>query len=171
VTPVKKQICLIVMVFLVVLIIDQTTKYIIRSKYPVENVLMIGAKQFFRISHQENPGVVGGIFRDNRVMAYASPLAATLVLLYLYFHLNSASKIQSIAYGLIWAGALGNLIDRIRLGVVTDFLQFHFYFGPFDFPWKVYPAFNVADMGICTGVFLLIVSWYWIGAKSVPDAA
>ena len=171
-TPRKKQILWILIVFLTVVAVDQATKTIVRAVYPVEKYLILGKDpQLFRISHQENPGVVGGIFRNNRVMAHAAPLLATLVLLYLFSHLDMKSKIQSTAYGMIWGGAVGNLADRIRLGVVTDFLQFHFYFIPFDFPWKIFPAFNVADSCICTGVFCLVVSWYWTGEKRVPDAA
>jgi signal peptidase II len=73
---------------------------------------------------------------------------------------------------MIGGGAVGNnLLDRLIHGSVTDFLQFHFYFVPFEFPWKYYPAFNVADSAICTGVFLLIVTWYFFGKQDVPNAA
>jgi signal peptidase II len=171
VTPRKKQVLWIFIVFLTVLSADQATKSIVRAVCPVEKYITLGGHpEFFRISHQENPGVVGGMFRDNRVLAHAAPILATFVLLYLFRHLDIASRIQSTAYGMIWGGAIGNLADRIRLGAVTDYLQFYFYFIPFDFPWKHYPAFNVADMCICAGVFSLIVSWYWIGEKHVPDA-
>ena len=170
-TPRKKQVLWIFIVFLTVLSADQATKSIVRAVCPVEKYITLGGHpEFFRISHQENPGVVGGMFRDNRVLAHAAPILATFVLLYLFRHLDIASRIQSTAYGMIWGGAIGNLADRIRLGAVTDYLQFYFYFIPFDFPWKHYPAFNFADMCICGGVFSLIVSWYWIGEKHVPDA-
>lgn len=170
-TPRKKQVLWIFIVFLTVLSADQATKSIVRAVCPVEKYITLGGHpEFFRISHQENPGVVGGMFRDNRVLAHAAPILATFVLLYLFRHLDIASRIQSTAYGMIWGGAIGNLADRIRLGAVTDYLQFYFYFIPFNFPWKHYPAFNVADMCICGGVFSLIVSWYWIGEKHVPDA-
>ena len=170
-TPRKKQVLWVFIVFLTVLCADQATKSIVRAVCPIEKYIILGDHpKFFRISHQENPGVVGGMFRDNRVLAHAAPILATFVLLYLYRHLDIASRIQSTAYGMIWGGAIGNLADRIRLGAVTDYLQVYFYFIPFDFPRKHYPAFNVADMCICTGVFSLIVSWYWIGEKHVPDA-
>jgi signal peptidase II len=69
---------------------------------------------------------------------------------------------------MVLGGAVGNFIDRIRLGSVTDFLQFHFYFIPFDFPWKFYPAFNLADTSIVIGVFILVLTW---GREATPDAA
>ena len=66
---------------------------------------------------------------------------------------------------------VGNLVDRFRLGWVTDFLQFHFYFIPFDFPWKRYPAFNIADSAICVGVAVLVVAWYVVERRHVSDTA
>ena len=119
--------------------------------------------QFFRISYQRNPYLVGGLFHGRPFMVFVAPIVAVFVLIYLFRHLDPKSKMQAIAYGMIGGGALGNLVDRLRLGAVTDFLQFHFYFVPFSFPWKYYPAFNLADTGICTGVFLLIVTWYVFG--------
>jgi signal peptidase II len=169
VTPRKKQLLWVLVVFLTFLCVDQATKSIVRAVCPVEKYILLNdPPQFFRISHQQNPGVVGGMFRNNRALAHLAPIFATFVLLYLYRHLDVASKFQATAYGLIWGGAIGNLVDRLRLGVVTDYLQFYFYFIPFDFPWKHYPAFNVADICICSGVFGLIISWYWFGEKHAP---
>jgi lipoprotein signal peptidase len=53
------------------------------------------------------------------------------------------------------------------LGAVTDFVQVHFYFVPFDFPWKFFPAFNVADACIDIGVVLLLITWGWHGRRDV----
>ena len=172
-TPRKKQILWILLVFTCVLSVDQITKAIIMSVYPAPERYYNASEgpTFFRFSHQRNPGIVGGIFRHKQVMAYLAPLFAGCVLVYLFRHLEMTSKLQSTAYGMIAGGAVGNYTDRIRLGSVTDFLQFDFYFIPFDFPWKYFPAFNVADSCICTGVFLLIVSWYWFEKHNVPDAA
>jgi len=116
-------------------------------------------KVFFHFTHQRNEGLVGGLFSDYPVVTYVAPVIATIVLVYLFRHLNPASRIQSLAYGMVLGGALGNITDRVRFGSVTDFLQFHFYFIPFDFPWRYYPAFNVADSCITVGVVLLILSW------------
>lgn len=154
----KDQILWIAGVVFIVVVIDQVTKFLV-MKYLPEGSETLGAHpdEFFWITHQRNTGLVGGMFRDTGIVPLIAPLFATLVLAYLYTHLNPHSRWQSLAYGLVAGGAVGNLIDRFRLGSVTDFLQFHFYFVKFDFPWKLYPAFNVADSAICTGVVLLII--------------
>lgn len=154
----KRQILLILAVFAAVVVLDQVSKAYIRAHYDVNGALFRESTLFW-ISHQRNEGLVGGMFSGNRLVAIVAPMAALSVLVYLSRHLDPASRVQSLAYGLVTGGAIGNLIDRVVLGYVTDFLQFHFYFVPFDFPWKYYPAFNVADIGICTGVFMLVVSW------------
>ena len=112
---------------------------------------------------------MGGLFGSRPILAKVAPMLASLVLLYLYRYLDKTSKLQTLAFGLVAGGAIGNMIDRVRLGTVTDFLQFNFYFVPFDFPWKHYPAFNVADSCICVGVFLLVVSWYFMEQPHAAD--
>jgi len=171
-TPRKRQILIAISVFACVLVTDQVTKAVVRAKLsPLEAPVITHQGPFFQLSHQHNPGLVGGMFRENRTIALLAPMVATLVLLYLFTHLNPQSRLQAIAFGLVAGGAIGNLADRVRLGHVTDFLQFHFYFVPFNFPWKIYPAFNVADTGICTGVFLLVLTWNWLEKSDVPDPA
>ena len=162
----KKQLIWILATLLGVLILDQFTKALVIRYIPEMSFVNNGTTgpKFFQLTHQRNFGIVNGVFSSNRMMAFAAPLFATGVLLYLYRYLVKESKLQAMAYGMIAGGALGNLVDRIRLGSVTDFLQFYFYFIPFDFPWKYYPAFNVADSAICTGVFLLMLCWYLMGA-------
>ena len=156
----RRQITWILVVFLCVVCLDQATKTLVRRVVPLGGPRFEGRETtFFYVTHDQNRGLVFGAFRDRPYVVYAAPLAATLVLIYLFRHLDRESRAQALAYGLVAGGAIGNLIDRIRLGYVTDFLQFHFHFIPFDFPGKLYPAFNVADSGICVGVFLLILGW------------
>lgn len=144
----------------VIFVLDQVTKLIILETIPLGSIDYTGReREFFHFTHERNEGLVGGAFRNHTWIPKVAPVFATFVLIYLYRHLNPASRLQNIAYGLVAGGAIGNLFDRIFRGSVVDFLQFHFYFIPFDFPWKRYPAFNVADSAICIGVFLLIVSW------------
>lgn len=168
----RRQLAIIFIILACVVTLDQTTKTLVRAKLPANDFSFFheGTK-FFRITHQTNTGLVGGMFTGKRLMALGAPLFASIVLLYLYRFLDPASRIQTLAFGLVSGGAIGNLIDRIRLGWVTDFLQFHFYFIPFDFPWKIFPAFNIADSCICTGVFLLVVMWHKVAQPDVSDPA
>jgi signal peptidase II len=167
----RSQVMIILAVFLFVLVCDQVTKTIITHTIPENSVSFVGKeREFFFFTHQRNPGLVGGMFSEIPYVAYVAPLLATLVLIYLYRHLDPASRLQTVAYGMIAGGALGNLVDRFfRDGGVVDFLQFQFWFVPFDFPWKTYPAFNVADSAICVGVFLLLVGWRGPSEDNAPS--
>jgi len=154
----KQQILWIIAIVLSIVAVDQITKHLVITYIP-EGSETLGShpREFFWLTHQRNSGLVGGMFRGRELVPLIAPVFATLVLAYLFKFLNPKSRWQSLAYGLVAGGAIGNLIDRVRLGSVTDFLQFHFYFVPFDFPWKLYPAFNVADSCICTGIVLLVI--------------
>ncbi len=72
------------------------------------------------------------------------------IILYLFHKLEESEVLMPIALSLVLGGAVGNLIDRVRLGEVIDFILLHYK----AFQW---PAFNVADIGITAGVFLLIL--------------
>lgn len=169
-TPRRKQLLAIVAIFVCVVVADQVTKSTIMHLYPTPGLHRPGQSPvFFHFTHQRNPGLVGGLFGSRPILAKVAPMLASLVLLYLYRYLDKTSKLQTLAFGLVAGGAIGNMIDRVRLGTVTDFLQFNFYFVPFDFPWKHYPAFNVADSCICVGVFLLVVSWYFMEQPHAAD--
>jgi signal peptidase II len=157
----KTQLLWVMAVVAAVVVLDQVTKALVLAYIP-EGSETLGSHmgEFFWLTHQRNRGLVGGMFRNSPIVPLVAPVFATLVLVYLFKHLDPLSRLQSIAYGLVAGGAIGNLVDRVRLGSVTDFLQFHFYFVPFDFPWKLYPAFNVADSAICVGVAaLIILTW------------
>lgn len=165
-TTQRKQLITIALVFLVILVADQVTKYIVMYAIPEGSVSLYDKSQtFFWLAHERNPGLVGGAFRQTPYFALLLSLGATGVLVYLYRHLYKGSVLQAFAYGLVAGGAAGNMVDRLRLGTVTDFLQFNFYFIPFDFPWKLFPAFNVADSAICVGVFLLVITWHHFEQK------
>lgn len=157
----RRQLIWVLVAFGLVLVADQATKEYILRTIPEGSVTFAGREeQFVFLTHERNPGLVGGAFRDMPAVVYTAPVIATLVLIYLFRHLHPGSWVQAMSYGMIIGGAVGNLVDRFRLGSVTDFIQVHFYFIPFDFPWKRYPAFNIADSAICIGVALLIISWH-----------
>lgn len=168
----RKQKVWILAVFLVILVADQTTKEIINNSIAVNSVHSSTHQgEFFWLVHQRNPGLVGGMFRNTRAVVFIAPIVAMGVLVYLLRHLDKDSRMQAVAFGLVSGGAIGNLVDRFFRGEVVDFLQFHFHFIPFDFPWKLYPAFNVADSAICTGVILLVITWRDVKPEEQSDAA
>jgi signal peptidase II len=91
-------------------------------------------------------------------------LIALIPLIYFFYHAKSSDKLMLTALGLTLGGALGNIHDRLRFNAVIDFVDLHWD----DNHW---PAFNVADMGICVGVgllFLAILSDLKSSKKNVP---
>ena len=80
------------------------------------------------------------------------PSGFLFVLGFLYRDLPANAKWRGMALGLVSGGAIGNLIDRVRLGYVVDFLDFHYQ------TQYYFPAFNVADSAICLGVGILLLT-------------
>ena len=163
----KRQLTWLLGVLLVVLILDQVSKAIIVANIEPGTAFRDGT--FFYFVHQRNSGMIGGMLRDIPFVPYVAHFLATLILIFLFRNLDPRSRWQSSGYGMVLGGALGNLIDRVRFQSVTDFLQFHFYFIPFDFPWKFYPAFNLADSAILVGVVILVFAWNAGKPEDVPS--
>lgn len=138
----------------IILVADQITKLIIErtlpygSFYPPDSIVIVPG--FFNLVHVGNTGAAWSLFSG-----YPKALAALgiVALLLLYFFRNALElKLPQSqwSFGLIIGGILGNLIDRFRLGHVTDFLDFH------AAGWH-FPSFNVADSAITIGVALHIL--------------
>lgn len=145
---------------LCVLVCDQVSKWLVlRNIFPDEERTIIPG--FFNLTLRTNTGAGFSMFTGNNAVLATVALAA-LVLLYLTRHHFSAHRLLGqFAFGLIFGGILGNLTDRLLPGrhAVVDFL--HFYMARrgtteiYDFP-----AFNVADSAICTGVALIfLINW------------
>ncbi len=138
-----------------VILFDQLTKlYIDRTFALYESVTVV--PNFFQITYLRNKGAAFGILADSplRVPFFiVASLVAIAVILWYLRHVGRDQVVQQIALSLILGGALGNLIDRVRLGEVIDFLYFHWY-------QHFWPAFNVADSAICVGVGLLLIAMW-----------
>ena len=142
----------VALIAVAIVALDQLSKWlIVRSISPEEARVVISG--FFSLVSVRNTGAAWGIFRDYNLVLTAISLL-TVLALYLFrhsFRLNRPGP--RLALGLIAGGITGNLIDRIRIGSVIDFLSF--YVGQYH-----WPAFNVADSAICVGVALyIILSW------------
>lgn len=137
---------------LIVLIADQVSKAWATEKLlPVDTLEVI--PNFFRFTYARNRGVAFSLFADSKyeikwVLAAISLLAAIGVAYYLIRLATNNSRLN-ISLSLLLAGIVGNLIDRVRLGEVVDFIDFHWYE---KYTW---PTFNIADAAICIGAALL----------------
>ena len=146
---------ILLVVSVLVLVLDQATKlYIDRSMALHSSITVI--ENFFNITYLRNKGAAFGILANS---AYRLPFfmlvsaVAVCVIFVVIRRLREDQKLAAFSLSMIFSGALGNLIDRVRLGEVIDFLYVHWY----EHYW---PAFNVADSAICVGVFLLAIDMF-----------
>ncbi len=153
--PVEQLVRSLIYLFVALaLALDVATKAIVSAHIPPYGSMAV-VPGLFNLVHAENPGIAFSFFVDEN-SAWRNPLliafssAASLFLIWLLWSHQKAPALQRWAFALILAGALGNLLDRIRHGAVTDFIEVHW--GPHYFP-----AFNVADSCITIGAFLLLL--------------
>jgi signal peptidase II len=142
---------LLAIVTAVILVLDQATKLYVDAHFELyESVPVI--KGWFHLTYIRNQGAAFGILSNSSLRVpffVAVAVIALLVILWYLRQLRADQTLGAFSLALIFAGALGNLIDRVRLGEVIDFL---------DVFWNHHhwPAFNVADSAICVGVTLMI---------------
>jgi signal peptidase II len=133
------------LIALAVVILDQVTKYIITTHVGPLDVIPVTS--FFNIVYVENTGSAFGLFKSLGNIFFI--LVALLAMIFISVLIVKDNG-NRLTFALILGGAAGNLIDRIRLGSVVDFLDFHIT----QHHW---PAFNVADSALTAGVTLLLV--------------
>ena len=131
---------------LLIVAADQFSKVWIRS-YPEEQ--LISEAGFFRIIHTHNTGAAFGLFQDHSfALTIVASVGIAVILLYALFIYRRfpilENRLGRLALGLILGGAVGNLIDRLNLGYVTDFIDI-----------GVWPTFNIADSAVTVGVIIL----------------
>ncbi len=135
--------------------LDQWTKAlardVLRPLGPYRPKVVIDG--FFKLRYSENPGVAFGMLQSmsgGRIVLTLMAIAAfALVIFYLRKTDARATRLQ-VALGLVGGGAIGNLVDRVLYGRVTDFIVWHVK----DHEW---PAFNIADAALCIGVGLMVL--------------
>jgi signal peptidase II len=127
----------------VVIALDQVTKSLIRADMPLGDSSRVTS--FLDIVHIRNDGVAFSAFEGKPGLVIALLVVAIAALLW-YFARHAEQPFVWLATGLVIGGALGNLIDRVFEGAVTDFIKFSHW-----------PAFNVADIAINLGVVVLLL--------------
>jgi len=150
------------LIALVVVVADQLTKIWIRFNLPFgQSQFEIG---FFRLTHVHNTGAAFGLFQGQSfpltIVATVGIVALLVYAFVIYRGFPFLGNIPNrVALGLVLGGTVGNLIDRLRLGYVTDFIDF-----------SVWPAFNLADSAITVGVILFAYSLLRsVRAEKHPD--
>lgn len=144
----------VLIVAAIVVLLDQATKWYVRQTVGLYQSIAVIAS-LFHITHVRNSGGAFSLFAGSS-SAFRLPffllvsIIAIVVLLYFVSKVEPRQWLLLFALGGILGGALGNLVDRIVAGEVTDFLDFHWH----GYSW---PAFNVADSCITTGMLILLV--------------
>lgn len=127
-----------------IVLVDQITKTIVtRQIAPWDEIQCLGG--LLRITHVYNPGAAFGILQNKQILSIIAALVATALILFSYPRIPRHRWPMRLGMALSLGGALGNLVDRVTLGSVIDFIDVGFL-----------PVFNVADSAIVVGVALLL---------------
>lgn len=164
----KRNVHLLIWPALSIVVLDQISKYIVMTRIEIHKSIPV-INGFFNLVHTRNRGMAFGLFnRPGTDLGYYLLLSATflavILLLFWFSRLKQKERILAPGLSLILGGATGNLIDRIRLREVTDFLDF--YIGPYH-----WPAFNVADSAITVGTFWVVLSLLFFSPRESPEEA
>jgi len=136
---------------------DQLTKLFVRKNLGLgESVPII--RNFLNITRVQNRGAAFGLIPDQHLLLF---FVTVLVIIVIYFWVRRLTQTSvRIALGLILGGAIGNLLDRMFVGTVTDFLDFH-----------IWPVFNVADSAIVVGAVILVWVSFFSQSKYLNSKA
>ena len=141
--------------------LDQVTKVFASSHLmPGESISVLG--DFIRLTLVHNTGAAFGLFPGSRVPFIVVSVVAIAVVLYLFFRETYRSVANRILLGCILGGAIGNLVDRVRLGYVVDFIDV-------GFGTARWPVFNAADSAVTIGVLLLAWNLARSGRVAAPQ--
>jgi signal peptidase II len=136
-----------------IIALDQWTKLMIYTKFALGESITV-LENYFNITFVRNFGAAFGFLANSHpefrtYFFLAIPPLAMLLVLGILRGVPMKDRLQTIALSLIFGGAIGNYIDRLRFGFVVDFLDFHY-----QNRWS-WPAFNIADMAIVCGIAIL----------------
>lgn len=145
---------------LFIIALDQLTKwFVLQCIMAGDEIVVIPG--FFNLAHRANTGAAWSLFTGNNAVLAGVALVAVVALFLARHHFHARRLTGQLALGLVFGGIIGNLTDRLLPGrhAVVDFLHFYLQrrgsYEPLDFP-----AFNVADSAICTGVALIfLINW------------
>lgn len=138
---------LLILTLSIVFCLDQVTKAVVRHSLLLRE--SIPSEGPFRITHTFNTGSAFGLFPDQTLFLIVGSFVGIGVLLLVYGNHPSSGSLLRLSLGMQLGGAVGNLLDRVRMGQVTDFIELGFW-----------PVFNLADASIVIGI--LILAWLFL---------
>ena len=139
-----------------VFVADRVTKALVVSRVvPNEGDSVPVLGKVASITHVHNTGVAFGMFTNRNFLFGVLSIVVLAIIVNFYRYLPGNLWWLRVSLGLQVGGAVGNLVDRVRQGYVTDFVDFHFW-----------PVFNVADSSICIGVAMLAIYLLLHGAST-----
>mgnify|MGYP001058704082 CR=1 FL=1 len=145
---------LFLVVTVLVVALDQLSKLWIAGNRPQMDLL----PGFLGLVYLENTGAVFGLFHNHTELFIGFGIASVVAICVFLHYFPPATSLGTVSFALILSGAVGNLIDRIRLGYVIDFISIHLQ------DIFIWPAFNIADAALTIGIFTLIYYFYKSGA-------
>ena len=130
---------------LIIILIDQITKFLIRVNFELNDSLSL-IKNVFHLTYIQNTGAGFGILKSQTSILIFISLVVIGVIFYYFDRIKEKEVLLQVLVGFVLAGTIGNLIDRLAYGFVIDFLDF-----------QIWPIFNVADSFVTIGVIGLII--------------
>jgi signal peptidase II len=171
----RKKLAWFGIIALIVIILDQWSKFVVRTTPELHRTVLI--EGWLKFNFTKNPGMAMGItWADTWVISLVSIIATIVIVTVTMRALSRANLGFMICMGLIIGGAIGNIIDRFTMakvggygglldGHVVDFIHFYLRIGN----WDVFPyIFNVADMAISTSIVVLLIFSKWLIPPDKP---
>ena len=140
---------ILLIIFLLVLLADQYTKLIVQQDMIVGQTIPVIHK-IFHFTYVQNSGGAFGILRGRTNLFIIISIIVILFIIYFMFKEEKKDYFIKTVFSFILGGAISNLIDRMRLGYVVDFIDF-----------QVWPVFNIADSAISIGMVLLFIRLFF----------
>jgi signal peptidase II len=141
---------------------DQAAKMYVHTHFRINETLQV-IPRVFNLTHVQNPGAAFGFLRDSpevfrEIFFLSMPPIALLIILAILRGVAERDRSTVISLSMVFGGAIGNYIDRVRFRYVVDFLDFTLIFNtdPANYKKWSYPAFNIADIAIVCGVAVLL---------------
>ncbi len=128
---------------LFIILLDQIIKYFVSTNMFLGQSIPV-LPQIFHLTYIQNPGAAFGILENQRYLFILIAAVLIVAVIYFYKKIIQLSKLFQVGIALLFGGAIGNMIDRIFIGRVIDYIDF-----------RIWPVFNLADIAIVSGCAII----------------